>query len=195
VALADIIARIGSDADAEATVLISGAEQRAVAILAEAKSRAESEREAVLSTAEKDAAREASRIVVAARLAARDGAVAERRALIASSLAEAAEAIAHQGSGEYAGFLARRIVAAARGGETLSFGTEDVARADAVMRMLNELSPGLQLTLSDQPAPFARGALVAGPRARVDLSLDAIVSEDADALEAVVAGVLFGEGE
>ena len=56
------------------------------------------------------------------------------------------------------------------------------------------IAPGLALGLSDDPAPFERGALIEGARVRADLSLDTIIGERREELELAVASVLFGEG-
>jgi len=191
VALADIINKIETDAEAESQRILAAAEERAETIKREATQVADGYRATFVENAEAEARREADRIVVSARLAARDEALAKRRLLVDEVLADVARSMASSSDSEYASFLASRVAAVARGGETLHLGTEDVARADAVVEALRLLAPGLSLAVSKTPAPFARGVLLQGDRVRVDLSLGAIVEERRDELELSVASKLF----
>lgn len=194
-ALADIITRIEADADRESREIVASAEERAANIAAEAEQLAEEHRNDALTAATSRAEKEASRIVVSAKLSARDEALAARRALIDEALASTVDALASMPDAEYADFVARRIAAVARGGETLRFGSDDLGRAAGVLKRVAELAPQVELTNASAPAPFARGVIVEGVRVRADLSLDAIVDEARDELELVIAQVLFGEGE
>lgn len=193
-ALADIIVRIESDADAEAAAIISAAETRAAETLAAAREKADALAAQVRTAAEASAGREAATVVVNARLHARDEAVSAHRALVEEALAAAADGIAALPDERYAAFLAGRIAREARGGETLSFGRLDAGRAAATVAQLKALAPQLNLQVSDGCAPFDRGALLVGDRVRADLSLPALVGERRDELELVVAAVLFREG-
>jgi vacuolar-type H+-ATPase subunit E/Vma4 len=194
VALADIITKIEADAEVEAASIVEAAEQRATAIRAEAADRAMHARVSLLAEAEAEAERDASRIVASARLAARDEGLMQRRALVTETLAGVVDALASLRDTEYASFLASRVVAVARGGETLRFGRADSPLAGPVAEALRVAAPELSLDLSPEVAPFERGALVEGPRVRADLSLGAIVEERRDELELLVAQALFGEG-
>ncbi len=192
-ALADILTRIDGDTSAETEAILSAATERAEQIVADAESRAAVHRAEVAAAAESAATREADTIVVNARLAARDAEVTARRLLIDEALSAAAEALAAQPDAEYARFLAQRIVEAARGGETLLFGSADAGRKAAVTAELARIAPGLELSVAEEPAPFERGAMLQGSRVRADLSLPAIIAERRDDLELEVARVLFDE--
>jgi len=193
VALADILTRIDGDTSDETRAIVTAAEQRAENILAEATARADAHRAEVAAAATAAATREADTIVVNARLAARDAEVTARRALLDEALAGAADALAALSDADYARYLAARVAEAARGGETLSFGSADIGRAKAVTDELARIAPALTVTVADKPAPFERGALLEGSRVRADLSLTALVEERRDDLEVVVARVLFPE--
>jgi len=193
VALADILTRIEGDTDSEVAEILSAAKERAEAIVAEAGKRADAHRAEVAAAAHVAATREADTIVVNARLAARDAEVTTHRTLLAETLDAAAEALAALPDAEYARFLAGRIAATARGGETLRFGSADAGRAAAVAAELARIAPQLALQVEDEPAPFERGALLEGARVRADLSLAALIHERRDDLEVVVARVLFPE--
>jgi len=193
VALADILTRIDGDTSEETKAILDAAKERADKIVAEATARAEAHRAEVAAAAKAAATREADTIVVNSRLAARDAEVTARRALLDEALAGAADAIAGLPDADYARYLAARIAEAARGGETLSFGSADVGRAKLVTDELARVAPSLNVVVADQPAPFERGALLEGSRVRADLSLAALVEERRDDLEVVVARVLFPE--
>jgi len=194
VALADILTRIDVDSGSEAVAILAAAQERADAMLTDATTRAEAHRAEVAAAAQAAAGREADTIVVNARLAARDTAVAARRALLDEALTAAADALAALPDSEYARFIAGCISKAARGGETLSFGSRDAARRDLVVAELGRIAPQLSLQVADEPAPFERGALLAGDRVRADLSLASLVEERREELEMAVARTLFPEG-
>jgi len=193
VALADILTRIDTDSESESGAILEAAQERADSILAEATSRADAHRAQVAAAATAAAAREADTIVVNARLAARDAEVTARRALLDEALAAAADALAALPDAEYSRFLAERIAEVARGGETLSFGADDASRRDLVTQELARIAPQLTLQVADEPAPFARGALLEGARVRAELSLSSLVDERREELEIVMARVLFPE--
>jgi vacuolar-type H+-ATPase subunit E/Vma4 len=194
VALADIIARIGSDASTSANAIVAEAEQQAAAIVAAARAEAERDSTQTVAAARAEAERDAGTIVVKARLVARDALVTTQREFIGAALDATAVALAALPDERYVPWLAARIAAVARGGETLSLGTLDRDRKAAVLEELGRIAPTLSLAATDTAAPFERGALLQGDRVRADLSLEAIVADRRDELELVVARVLFAEG-
>jgi len=194
VALADILTRIASDSGEEAGALLSTAQERADAIVAEATARAAAHRAEVATATAAAVAREADTIVVNARLAARDAEVTARRLLLDEALAATADALAALPDDDYARFLAACIAAVARGGETLSLGADEASRAALVTAELARVAPALSVKLAEKPAPFKRGALLEGDRVRADLSLPALIDERREELEIAVARVLFPEG-
>jgi len=193
VALADILTRIDGDTGAEVAAILSAASERAESLVADAGKRGDAHRAEVAASAHAMAVREADTIVVNARLAARDSEVTARRLLIDDALVAAADALAALPDAEYARYLASRIAASARGGESLRFGSADTGRATLVVDELSRIAPRLDLKVGDEAAPFERGALLEGPRVRADLSLAALIHERRDDLEVVVARVLFPE--
>lgn len=194
-ALADIISKIESDAADEVAAILEAANARVAEIHGAAQARAVAHREEALAAAALEGEREASRIVVAAKLAARDESLAARRAVISEALEATAAGLAELPVDRYADFLARQIAAAARGGEVVRFGSLDAKLTESVVNTVARLAPDLALTVAPEPAPFERGALLEGDRVRANLSLKAIVEEQRDALELVLAAAIFGEGE
>lgn len=193
-ALADIISRVRSDAESEAAAIIERAETQAAIIRAEAAEKAEAFHAETIAVAQRDGEREASRIVVNARLMGRDDGLADRRGLIEAALEQTTLALTTLPDAEYATFLAKRIAATARGGERMRLGSAESGRGAVLAEALRLVAPGLELSVDDEPAPFERGVLIEGDRVRADLSLASIVEERRDELELVVADRLFGEG-
>lgn len=192
-ALADILARIAEDTDANVSAIERDAEARAEALLSQARTEAAAASEKTLALADIAAKREAERIVVTSRLQARDTEVAARRALIEEALGGVAAKLAELPDHQYAVFLAKRIVKVARGSERLAIGTADTGRAEAIIAEVERQAPGNSLTRAEESAPFERGVLVIGDRTSADLSLPAIVAEQRAELEFVIARTLFGE--
>lgn len=192
-ALADIIARIGSDAQTNADAIVASAQQRADEAIAAARAQAERQSQITLAAAAVSAQRAAETVVVKARLAARDASVTAQRKLIDEALAATADAVCALPSDRYVAWLAGKVAAVARGGETLSVGSEDMERLDAIVHALADTAPQIKLTASRTPAPFARGALLSGDRVSVDLSVDSIVADQRDTLELTISQVLFAK--
>lgn len=192
-ALADIVTRIREDNDALVARIDAEAAERAEALREEARAQAEAARAAKLAAAERDARREADRIVVSARLQVRDEQVAARRALIDQALVQVELALTALPEDRYVAFIAERIAGVARGGETLAFGTADAPLAERIVAEVARRSPGLELSVAGEPAKFERGVVVIGNRTRADLSLTALVEERRADLELVIAKTLFRE--
>lgn len=193
-ALADIISRIAADAEAEAARITEAAEARAAAIREQADRSAEEHLASTVSAAERDAAREASRIVVNSRLGTRDETLVARHELVDEALREMERKLAEMPDDAYADFVAQRIAALAQGGEALQLGTADLARKDAIVSAIRRIRPELSFTTSTDAAPFERGARLFGDRVRADLSLRALIEERRDDLESVLVDVLFEKG-
>lgn len=192
-ALADIVAKIEADAAAEAARIIEAAEQRAELLRANARAQAAEHTESVVALARRDAERQAGTTVVGAKLQARDRGLAERGKLVDEAIAQLRLALVALPDDRYGAFLAARIAEAARGGETLLLGSADIGRMDSIAAAVDIAAPGLDLVIAETPAPFERGALLEGSRVRADLSLEAIVDDQRDRLEAVASEALFGE--
>lgn len=190
-ALADIIKRIKADTDAEVAAILQTARQRGEAIIGDAQANATSQADDMLASAIVEATRAAQTIEASARLAVRDEEVSARRQLLAEAMAAVERQLAALPNERAAAFLAPLIVATARGGESIAFGSEDADRAAAVSAEVARVAPALKLVPSDKPAPFPHGVLLVGDRVRSDLSLTVIVADRRDELEALLARELF----
>jgi vacuolar-type H+-ATPase subunit E/Vma4 len=200
VALADIIRRIEDDADVEARAMIEDAEVRAAAMVADSLAEAHALAERVRGEAERAAEHDAETLMANARLRARDRTLEARHELVRRVLERAERLVAEQPDPEYARFLARRVVATARGGETVRVGAEDAARMsgllpEAVDAAAKERDTELELAFSDEPADVPRGVVLEGERMSVEISAAALVGARREELRGHAAAILFGEGD
>lgn len=198
-ALADVLDRILADAQSEAQAVTDEATAQAAGLMDAARERAEKRSARTLADAERDARRQAQTIAAGARLEARDAALAAKGALIERALAGVREHLAALPPGEYAAFLAREIVAAARGDERVLVAPDDRERlaglAAAVKAEAASAGRQISLTFSDEPAPVAHGVVLRGERDSVDLSVAGIVEARKDALSMRLASALFDDGK
>ena len=195
-ALADILSKIEGDALIEAEELVSQAERSAEETLAEARERAEREAAETIERGRRAAESEAETIRASARLAARDTALAARRDLIRETLERAAGAIAALPDERYTALFASHIATAARGGETVQVASADAKRLGGLEAAVRAAGgDGLGLVYSAEPADIEHGVVLLGTRARVDLSLAALLADREDELELRVSSVLFGDGK
>jgi len=194
VALADILKRIDSDAESEASRIVEAAEEAADAALAAAQERAEREHTAVVERARHDAEEEARLRVARARLRGRDRVLAEKRALIDRVLAKAEERIVALPQDRYAALLAARVAETARGGETVLLGSADEERLSAALPgALAEA--GVQVTIGGTTEDVTHGLLVVGRRMRVEVSVRSMLEGSRERAEAAISRILFGEDE
>ena len=174
---------------------MSEAQERADALVAEARERAEQARAHTLAQAERDAQAEAATLLASARLEARDRMLAAKRDLVDRVLAGARDAVLDLGDDRYAEVLARRIVAAARGGEQVLIAPADVPRlADRLPASVARAGGSdLGLTWASKTAPIEHGVVLQGDRVSVDLSIEAAIEERHDEFAMLAAEILFGE--
>ena len=194
-ALADILERIEGDAVREGQSLVDAAEAEAKRLLAAARNEADAAAERTVADAEREAARDAATLVAAARLSARDEALAGRRALIERAMATLAEGLVALPDAEYTAYLADAVAQSARGDERVLVAAGDRGRlgglAAAVEARARELGRELALTYPDEPAPIANGVLLEGERESVDLSIAGLIETRRELLIMDVADALF----
>lgn len=196
-ALADIVQRIEREGVAEAHAIVSKAQEQADMLVCDAREEAESARGRTLDTAARDARTEAERILASARLDARDRTLTARRALVERVLFAARDAVLAVSDREYADLLARRIVHAAQGGETVLVAAADAPRLAHRLRaaVTRATDRDLGLVWSGEVADVEHGVVLRGDRMSFDLSVDAAIDERRDELAMLAAEVLLGEEE
>jgi vacuolar-type H+-ATPase subunit E/Vma4 len=195
VALADIIRRIEQDAADGSGRIIAEAQERADALIAEARVKAESQYAARIESARRMAESRAATKVASARLIARDGALAAKRRLVDESLERVLASLAEMPMDDYARMLAATIADRARDGDTVRFASTDSAVARSVRDAVAVDAPDLSVEWSEEPASIDRGAVLEGRRTRLEVSPRSLIEERRDQLVHVLAGLLFGEEE
>jgi len=195
VALADILERIEGDALREGQSHVDVAEAEAEQLLAAARDEADAAAERIVADAEREAARDAQTLVAAARLAARDEALAGRRALIERAMAMIADRLVALPDADYTAYLADAIARSARGNERVLVAAADRGRLGglgaAVEARARELGRELTLAYPDEPAAIAHGVLLQGERESVDLSIAGLIETRRETLVMDIADALF----
>lgn len=193
-ALADIINRIEGDAEREARRIVREAEEAAARRASETLERARAQAERTRERIRRETEVEAATRVAAARLAARDEALRERRALVDEALAAVVASLEALPADEFACFLAAAILREARSGDVVSLAAADQPLRDTVRGIVEQGASDLELEWSEEAAPLERGALVAGGRTRAEITPRALVEARRGDLEVTIASELFGSG-
>jgi vacuolar-type H+-ATPase subunit E/Vma4 len=196
VALADILNRIENDADEEAFCIVDESKREAEWLVDQARGKAEEATARILAEAEVQATREQETTLANARLQARDRAVAARRELTGRVLRRAEEMLVGLRDDAYAELIASRLVALARGGESVRFGAADRERLasslrDAVARAARDTGRTVDLEFGGESADIEHGVVLVGDRMSVEVSPAALVRERSEELQALAARVLF----
>jgi len=199
-ALTDIIRRIETDADVDADAIVLEAKEQAKAVMEETHSRATVLREHAKAEAERAARRDAETMLANARLRARDRALSARHEMVERVFVKVEQAIVDLQDDEYARLLAKRLVAAARGGETVRLGAEDAERLgallpDAVRAEAALVDSKVELIFAKESMDLGRGVLLEGERMTVELSPRSIVAVKRDELAGQVDELLFSGPE
>lgn len=196
-ALADIISKIASDAESEASEIVGSAEESAARLVADARAEASRLSEARIARGERDAEAEAATVRANARLNARDAALGAKRELIDSVLAGVVDAIVALPDEQYASFLGRSIATAARGGETVRIAAADASRLSAALpAAVAATAPALRLEFSSEPASgIEHGVMLAADRSHEDFSIATIVAERKEDLSMLASRILYDAGE
>ncbi len=193
-ALADILNRIGADASSQAQAVIDEAQAEADRLLAEARVRADEAAEATARGIARDAALEAETLLANARLEARDSLLTAKREVLDRALVQLGERIVGLPDAEYAAFLARAIVDAARGGERVLVAAADAKRLVGLRAAVDAVANrDLTLTYDDTPADAGHGVVLLGDRDSVDLSIAGIIDGRREELLMRLAALVFGD--
>jgi vacuolar-type H+-ATPase subunit E/Vma4 len=191
-AIDDIVAKIASDAEAEATALLDAAREDADRVSSDAAHRAEADAARAQARAKSEAEREAATMLAAARLSARDSMLATRQAAIAAMLGRVEASLVALPDDRYAALLARELACASLPGGSLQLGTEDADRLRTALPPALAAA-GIPAEIGDAPADIARGVVLAGDRVRIEVSPASIVESRRADLEGEIDRALFGE--
>lgn len=198
-ALSDILNRIASDAAHEAKEIVDAAQAEADEMVVNASEQASDaarrfERERV-----GEAVRDAETILAGARLRARDADVAARGELVRRALGALEERIVRLPDVAYTTFIARAIVDAAAGAETVKVAAADAALLAGLKAAVDSLSAergrDLGLRFASGPADVAHGVVLVGDRSANDLSVAGLVESRRETLVMRLAASLFDEAD
>ncbi len=198
-ALSDILNRIASDAAHEAKEIIDAARAEADEIVANAAEEASGAARRFERERTREAVRDAETILAGARLRARDADVAARGELVGRALATLEERIVSLPDVAYTAFIARAIVDAAAGGETVKVAAADAARLAGLKAAVDSLSAerghDLGLCFVSVPADVAHGVVLVGDRSANDLSVAGLVESRRETLVMRLAASLFDKAD
>lgn len=198
-ALADILNRIGADAAIESQAVIDAAQAEADRTLSEARAEAEVAADAIARTSAREAALTAETLLANARLEARDALLVAKREVLDRALVMLGGRIVELPDAEYAAFLARAIVDAARGGERVLVAAADAGRLGGLQAAVKSAATAagrdLSLVFDGEHAAVAHGVMLLGARDSVDLSVDGIIGGQREALLMRLAALVFVDEE
>ncbi|PKQ20461.1 MAG: hypothetical protein CVT66_04800 [Actinobacteria bacterium HGW-Actinobacteria-6] len=197
-ALSDILNRIASDAAHEAKAIIESANDEAERIVSTAAAQASDAAARFEHDCAREAERDAETILAGARLAARDAVVKARGELVERALVALEERVVGLSDGEYTAFIARAVVDAASGDETIQVAAADSQRLveleAAVGALAHERGRELSLRFAPDSAQIAHGVVLLGDRSRNDLSVAGLIEAERETLVMKLASALFAEG-
>lgn len=199
-ALADILQKIHVDAEERAEQTLAKARARASEIKEVELAKAKAEAQHILEEAHKRAVANAEAIRINGRLDVNKIKLSAQRELLNKSYEDLKTYLISLPEDEYISFLARLIIANARGGETLVFGLKESERVGRVVARV-DMNSEQPLSLKTDPSEFVsertfdHGVLIKGERVDVDLSIDAVIENAKRDLEPVLVHALFGEDE
>jgi len=196
VALADILNRIDVDANSEAQAVVDAAQAETDRLLEDARSQADDAADALVRAAAREASLEAQTMLANARLQARDSLLSAKREVLDRALVLLEERIVGMTDAGYTEFLARAIVAAARGGERVMVAAADATRLAGLSAAVAANAGGsLVLVYDDTPSDIEHGVMLLGDRDSVDLSIAGIIDGQREELLMRLAARVFGDEE
>lgn len=193
-----IVEKILRDARTEAEHVLASARQQAAHLRERAQSEAQRQRELILAQAHEEAQSRRRAQVAAANAAARNVALAARRAVLDMVFEQAAARLAALPQNEYRNWLLRLIPQAVETGEEevilspadrQAFGEAFVKEANAQLVKYGKKGA---LRLSVETRDFGRGFVLKGKNNETNVTVATLLQRAQDALEIEVAQMLFG---
>lgn len=190
-AIADIITRIGDDAQAEADAIIAAAQERVEARVAAAQAEADREAARIKAHGAETARIEAETLLANARLAARDALLGAKKALAEQVLAGARDALGALPDDEYVAFIARETARVAVPGQRVRIASGDAVRLGDLGSRMAAL--GIDVIVEGEATDLATGVRVEGDGVRIEVSPAAYIAEHHDDMLHVAVRELFSE--
>lgn len=194
-AVQDILKKIKSDAEANASDIVAEGKSAGEQVLTAARSDIDAQKEKLVARARQRADEERNRIITLARLAARRELLNEKQELIDRVFDETRKSILGMDAGEYRKLMRGFLEANADTGneEVIIDANEsriDQAFLDEVSRSLGR---GSGLKLSSERRPIGGGFFLREGNVETNCTLDTILRDARERVETDVAAILFGE--
>ena len=193
-AVQDILKKIKSDAEANASGIVAEGKAAGQKVLADAQTDIDAQKEKLMARARQHADEERNRIITLARLAARRELLNEKQGLIDRVFDETRKKILAMDAGEYRKLMRSFIESSVDTGneEVIVDASErhiDQAFLDEVSRSLGK---GSGLKLSSEKRAIAGGFILREGKVETNCALDTILRDARERVETDVAAILFG---
>jgi V/A-type H+-transporting ATPase subunit E len=193
-----IVAKLISDAEAEAARILAEAEHAAGEIRRQGEEEAQAASEPILQAAEAEAQRRRRQHLALAELWARNKVLAAKREVLERVFQEAKERLGRLGSQEYRAFLKELLIRAAETGEEeIVLSPRDAAVFDT--NLLEEVNAELKragkagsLKVAQEGRELDGGFVLRGRGYEVNVTFATLLRQAHEGLETEVARLLFG---
>lgn len=188
-----ITARIEADSKAEVEAILREAEEKAAALEAEYRAKAESEAKSAAAAGQEAAKRHAERLESAAAMEARQLQLGAKQACLDEAFAKAKEKILALPDAEYAQLLAKMAVRASKSGkEEILLSPKDHRRVgEQVLSKANELRKKGKLTLSGETREMEGGLILREGSVEVNCTIETELRFLRENMAAEIAAILF----
>ena len=189
-----ITARIENDGRAETSQMLKEAEDKAAAVLAEYKAKAEAETAAAVEAGKAAAQRQAERLESAAHMEAKKQFLAAKQACLDEAFAKAHKQLLALPDDKYAELLAKMAVkASATGKEEVLLNAKDRKRVgEQVVAKANELLRRKgKLTLAEDTRPMEGGLTLRSGSVEVNCAFETELRVLRDDMASEIAAILF----
>jgi len=202
-ALSDIIEKIKEDTDREVAGIRKKADEAVDAIIAECEEECRTIREHARTEGERRSAETRKRMKIEAELETRKDLLKGRKALIEKAFEQATESL-YNDEERYKQFLEEQIFRAAEyGNEKVIFSEHDYERfGDGLQKIIASANERLfeddrkgELVLTNEQGEFRGGSILKKGRARIIMTLEAVMSDLRDSFETEVASILMSSEE
>lgn len=188
-----ITARIESDGKAETVQMLKEAEEKAAALLAGYKAKAEEETAAAVEAGKEAAVHQAERLESAAHMEAKKQYLAAKQACLDEAFAKAQKQLLALPDDKYAELLAKMAVkASATGKEEVLLNAKDRKRVgEQVVSKANALGKGMALTLGKETRDMAGGLILRDGSVEINCAFETQMRVLRESMASDVAALLF----
>ena len=194
-AVQDILKKIKTDAEVNASDVVAEGKAAGQQVLTVARRDIDAQKEKLLSRARQHADEERNRIITLARLAARRDILTEKQALIDRVFNETRKGILGMDAGEYRKLMRGYLEANADTGNEEVIIDANESRIDQAFldEVSQSLGRGSGLKLSSERRPIGGGFFLHEGNVETNCTLDTILRDARERVETDVAAILFGK--